>query len=134
MNSFTKLGERYGQFEEFTSRIRNLLKDYPDGLSIPKELIQNSDDAKVRVIIVHFLFQRSRNLWMDLETKKAGIRSFCIKIFNRKFCRADLQKFSEKILFLRKQQMPTENICYIIPLVGSLQQSMIGNEHKISNP
>ena len=57
MNPFRNLGERYGQYEEFTGRIRNLLKDYPDGLSIPKELIQNSDDAKVRLkSVVVFIF------------------------------------------------------------------------------
>ena len=36
----------FGQREPLTRRIRTLLKDYPDGLSIPKELLQNADDAQ----------------------------------------------------------------------------------------
>ena len=36
----------YEQREELTSRLQNLLKDsYTDGFSVPKELIQNADDA-----------------------------------------------------------------------------------------
>ncbi|PVD28631.1 hypothetical protein C0Q70_11225 [Pomacea canaliculata] len=36
----------YGQHEELTDRLHNLLKDsYTDGFSVPKELIQNADDA-----------------------------------------------------------------------------------------
>ena len=46
MDDFTDFGTDYGQREPLTRRIRNLLKDYPDGLPVPKELIQNADDAQ----------------------------------------------------------------------------------------
>ena len=39
-------GIEFGQREPLTRRIRTLLKDYPDGLPVPKELIQNADDAQ----------------------------------------------------------------------------------------
>ncbi|KAK6179092.1 hypothetical protein SNE40_011528 [Patella caerulea] len=35
----------YGQTEPLTIRLHNLLKDYTDGFTIPKEIIQNADDA-----------------------------------------------------------------------------------------
>ena len=34
-----------GQSEPLTQRINRLLDEYSDGLAIPKELIQNADDA-----------------------------------------------------------------------------------------
>ena len=38
--------EDAGQHEPLTTRLRNILKDYKDGLSIIKEMIQNADDAE----------------------------------------------------------------------------------------
>jgi sacsin len=43
----------FGQTDSLTGRLKALLDDYSDGLSIPKELIQNADDAgatEVRLI------------------------------------------------------------------------------------
>ena len=37
--------QSWGQEEPITTHLRNLLKDYTDGLSVLKELIQNADDA-----------------------------------------------------------------------------------------
>ena len=38
-------GEEYGQSEPLTRRLNRLLEDYTDGFAVPKELIQNADDA-----------------------------------------------------------------------------------------
>ena len=38
--------EDAGQHEPLTTRLRNILKDYKDGLTIIKEMIQNADDAE----------------------------------------------------------------------------------------
>jgi hypothetical protein len=38
---FTEGIEEWGQTEPLTRRIHNLLKDYKDGLSVPKEIVQN---------------------------------------------------------------------------------------------
>ena len=35
----------FGQTDSLTGRIHALLDDYADGLAVPKELIQNADDA-----------------------------------------------------------------------------------------
>ncbi len=39
------LFEQTGQYEPLTTRIRNILREYKDGVGIFKELIQNADDA-----------------------------------------------------------------------------------------
>ena len=38
--------EDTGQYEPFTTRLKNILRDYKDGLTIVKEMIQNADDAE----------------------------------------------------------------------------------------
>jgi len=35
----------FGQTDSLTGRLHALLEDYADGLAVPKELIQNADDA-----------------------------------------------------------------------------------------
>ncbi|XP_028400770.1 sacsin-like [Dendronephthya gigantea] len=40
------LFEQTGQYEPLTTRLRNILREYKDGVGILKELIQNADDAK----------------------------------------------------------------------------------------
>ncbi len=40
----------FGQKIDLSVRIREILRDYPSGLSIVKELIQNADDAKARSV------------------------------------------------------------------------------------
>ena len=49
----------YGQTEALTSRLKNLLADYSDGLAIFKEMIQNADDAGATE--VRFLFDERIN-------------------------------------------------------------------------
>ena len=49
----------YGQTENLTSRLKNLLADYSDGLAIFKEMIQNADDAGATE--VRFLFDERSN-------------------------------------------------------------------------
>ena len=45
-------GTEFGQREELTQRIKNILRDYPLNESFIKELLQNSDDAKANRICV----------------------------------------------------------------------------------
>ena len=49
----------FGQSESLTSRLKRLLEDYTDGLAIPKELIQNADDAGATEI--SFLYDERTN-------------------------------------------------------------------------
>ena len=40
-----EIGEEFGQEEKLTRRLSRLLEDYTDGFAVPKELVQNADDA-----------------------------------------------------------------------------------------
>ena len=52
--------EEWGQKEPLTRRLHNILKDgYVDGLAVPKEIIQNADDA--RAATVKFLYDEREN-------------------------------------------------------------------------
>ena len=51
--------EACGQGEPLTRRLNRLLEDYKDGFSIPKELIQNADDARATEIC--FLYDERKN-------------------------------------------------------------------------
>ncbi|WAR13130.1 SACS-like protein [Mya arenaria] len=52
--------EEWGQNEQLTTRLNNILIDsYTDGLSVPKELIQNADDAHATQ--VSFLYDERKN-------------------------------------------------------------------------
>ena len=43
-------GEDFGQKVDLTASIRNILRNYPEGTAILKELVQNADDAGARKI------------------------------------------------------------------------------------
>jgi sacsin len=46
----------FEQGETFTDRLRGILEEYPPGVSILKELLQNADDAGAKLIVI---------LWQD---------------------------------------------------------------------
>ena len=46
--------EDTGQYEPLTTRLKNILRDYKDGLTIVKELIQNADDAEATEVSICF--------------------------------------------------------------------------------
>ncbi|XP_068753805.1 sacsin-like isoform X2 [Montipora capricornis] len=54
-----ELGEEYGQEEKLTRRLNRLLEEYTDGFAVPKELIQNADDAGATEI--KFLYDERQN-------------------------------------------------------------------------
>ena len=51
--------EEWGQNEPLTRRIKNLLKDYTDGFSVPKEIVQNADDAGATKVC--FMYDERQN-------------------------------------------------------------------------
>lgn len=53
------MGESFGQYESLLDRLKSLLEGYTDGLSVPKELIQNADDAGATE--VRFLYDERTN-------------------------------------------------------------------------
>ena len=44
-------GEDFGQKVDLTARIREILRDYPEGSSVFKELVQNADDAGAHHVV-----------------------------------------------------------------------------------
>ncbi|XP_067684345.1 sacsin-like [Haliotis asinina] len=50
----------YHQSEPLTRRLKNILRDYTDGFSVPKELIQNADDASATEVC--FMYDERQNL------------------------------------------------------------------------
>ena len=67
------IGQPFGQHENLTDRLKNILQSYPADEGILKELLQNADDAKANEI--HFVFDpRTHNSkhvfsdnWKDLQ-------------------------------------------------------------------
>ena len=54
-----EIGEEFGQEEKLTRRLGRLLEDYTDGFAVPKELVQNADDAGATEI--RFLYDERAN-------------------------------------------------------------------------
>ena len=66
-------GVPFGQREELTQRIKNILSDYPCDITVIKELLQNADDAKATKMYI-ILDERSHGTdklpsseWKDLQ-------------------------------------------------------------------
>ena len=49
-SSSSYFGDDFGQKIDLTVRIREILRNYPEGTSILKELVQNADDAGAREV------------------------------------------------------------------------------------
>ena len=66
-------GVPFGQRESLTQRIRNILGDYPHGITVLKELLQNADDAKATKMYVildkrmHGTEKLPSSEWQDLQ-------------------------------------------------------------------
>ena len=66
-------GEGFGQVEELTQRIKNILEDYPFDITLLKELLQNADDAKASKMMVildkrtHGTTRVPSDEWKDLQ-------------------------------------------------------------------
>ena len=69
----TVFGSDFGQREELTQRIKNILRDYPLDATLIKELLQNADDAKATKMCVildkrqHGTKKIPSEEWSDLQ-------------------------------------------------------------------
>ena len=66
-------GVEFGQHEELTQRIKNILDEYPFDITVIKELLQNADDAKAKKLYFildkrkHKNYQIPSDGWKDLQ-------------------------------------------------------------------
>ncbi len=66
-------GVEFGQHEELTERIKTILNEYPFGITVIKELLQNADDAKGKKL--YFILDKRNHAtnqlpsvnWKDLQ-------------------------------------------------------------------
>ena len=84
-------GIPFGQREELTQRIKNILNDYPLDVTFLKELLQNADDAKASKMCV-ILDKRQHKTERVPSEKWAELQGPAILIWNDKeFSDKDLQ-------------------------------------------
>ena len=84
-------GVPYGQYEDLTDRLKNILKSYPCDCGILKELVQNADDAQATEI--HFIYD-ARVLPDDktLQKNAKEVQGPALCVYNnRPFSNKDLQ-------------------------------------------
>ena len=90
--------EEWGQKEPLTRRLHNILKDaYVDGLAVPKEIIQNADDAGATT--VHFIYDEREN-WdarkQLLDEGMAGCQGPALWAYNNaQFSESDLKNITK---------------------------------------
>ena len=85
------LGIAFGQHEELTDRLKNILKSYPCDEGILKELVQNADDAGATEI--HFIYD-TRNLPHEkvIQNHADEVQGPALCVYNNKpFTEADLE-------------------------------------------
>ena len=88
-------GIQFGQREELTSRIKNIIRDYPLDVTILKELLQNADDAKATkmYIILDKRFHKTESVISD---KWKEIQGPALLIWNNStFTEKDLKGIQE---------------------------------------
>ena len=72
-SKFQFIGTEFGQKEDLTRRIQNILREYPFDITVLKELLQNADDAKATKMWVildkwkHTAEGILSERWMDLQ-------------------------------------------------------------------
>ena len=88
-------GTQFGQREELTSRIKNIIRDYPLDVTILKELLQNADDAKATKMYI-ILDKRFHGTESVISEKWQEIQGPALLIWNNStFTEKDLKGIQE---------------------------------------
>ena len=101
-------GVPFGQHEELTQRIQNILCDYPFGITVLKELLQNADDAKATKIYV-ILDKRTHGNTSVISERWNELQGPALLVWNnREFTEEDLVGIQK--LGLGSKRSDTESI------------------------
>ena len=100
-------GEEFGQSEDLTQRIKNILQDYPLDITVLKELLQNADDAKATKMFI-ILDKRTHGMktlpsdeWKDLQGPALLVWN------NSTFCEEDLRGIQKLGLGSKRSESET---------------------------
>ena len=101
-------GVPFGQHEELTQRIQNILRDYPFDITVLKELLQNSDDAKATKMYV-ILDKRTHGNTSVISERWNELQGPALLVWNnREFTEEDLVGIQK--LGLGSKRSDTESI------------------------
>ena len=93
-NSFFR-GIAFGQREDLTRRIQNILRDYPFDITVLKELLQNADDAKACKMCI-ILDKRSHGRESLLSEKWQKLQGPALLVWNNTtFSEKDIEGIQE---------------------------------------
>ena len=100
-------GVPFGQHEELTRRIQNILRDYPFDVTILKELLQNADDAKATKMYV-ILDERKHNTERVLSEKWHELQGPALLVWNdSEFTEQDLEGIQKLGLGSKRSESET---------------------------
>ena len=101
-------GVPFGQHEELTQRIQNILRDYPFDITVLKELLQNADDAKATKMYV-ILDKRTHGNTRVISERWNELQGPALLVWNnREFTEEDLIGIQK--LGLGSKRSDTESI------------------------
>ena len=84
-------GVSFGQHEDLTRRIQNIIRDYPFDITVLKELLQNADDAKAEKMYI-ILDKRTHGKESVISTEWEDLQGPALLVWNnKKFSEDDLK-------------------------------------------
>ena len=78
---FTLSGVEFGQREKLTRRISNIIRDYPFDVTVLKELLQNTDDAKATKMYI-ILDKRTHGIESVLSEEWQKLQGPALLVWN----------------------------------------------------
>ena len=95
LNKMYFRGSEFGQREELTRRIQNILREYPFDITILKELLQNADDAKATKMYI-ILDKRTHGIETVLSEEWPKLQGPALLVWNDStFSEKDLKGIQE---------------------------------------